>query len=158
MDSTATQAIVVQTGDGSRSYDGTASGTGLSYTLTGNPADYSTTSLSFLTSSANVGTSALLDNGNPTSFVSGATTYAVAYYKGNYSITAKSITASYTGSNKVYDGTTTGSVSGTSSGVITADSALVTGSIGDGKPYSGEDVSLTGTATGTFSSKDVAAL
>ena len=153
VDSTATQAIVVQTGDGSRSYDGTASASGLTYTLTGNPTDYSTTSLSFLTSSANVAAYAILDNSNPSTYVSGATTYAVAYYKGNYSITAKPITASYTGSNKVYDGTTTASVSGTSSGVIAADSALVTfgttaATFADGNVSSSKTISITGASLG----------
>ncbi|MBA0901650.1 MAG: hypothetical protein H0Z27_04715, partial [Candidatus Nitrotoga sp.] len=69
-------------------------------------------------------------------------------------ITAKALTMSgLSSANKVYDGTDTAVVSGTAAlqAAITAGS----GSWNDGKPYSGEDVSLTGAATGTFNSKDV---
>ncbi len=58
-------------------------------------------------------------------------------------------------SSKVYDGTTTAAVSG-SPGSLQAPEADGTGSVGDGKPYVGDTVSLTGTAIGTYNSKDVA--
>ena len=162
VNSAATKAITVQTNNGSRNYDGSTSASGLGYTVTGALGTaYDPASLSFLTSSANVGTYSILDNSNPTTYVSGATTYAVSYYSGNYGITAKPITASYTGSHKQYDGTTTGSVSGTSSGVLTADSALVTvnttaatfadKNVGSSKTISITGASLGGTQAGNYS-------
>jgi hypothetical protein len=117
----ATKAITVQTGDGSKEYDGNTTASGLDFTVTGAPVGYLTSSLGFLTSDKNVGTYSILDNNNPAEYVSAGITYAVGYYKGNYSITAKSITASYTGIDKQYDRTTTGSVSGASSGIILGD-------------------------------------
>ena len=63
----------------------------------------------------------------------------------------------YTGisaANKVYDGTTTASLSGTAA-KLTAEAPG--GSTSDGAPYTGDTVSFTtGTLTGTFASKDVA--
>jgi type IV secretory pathway TrbL component len=58
-----------------------------------------------------------------------------------------------TSADKVYDGTDTAVVSGTAAllGAITAGS----GTSSDGKSYSVDSVSLTGTAAGLFSSKDV---
>ena len=56
--------------------------------------------------------------------------------------------------SKVYDGTTTAEVSGTAA-LQTAEAAGI-GSTADGKPYSVDSVSLTGTPTGTYNSKDVA--
>ena len=133
----ATLPITVETGDSSKTYQGSASATGLSYVVTGAPSGYSTSTLSFLTSSANVGTYGLLDNNNPTTYVSGATTYAVAYYKGNYSITAKALTASAIAASREYDGTTTASPTLTITG----------GLVGS------ETVTATGAAT--FNSKNV---
>ena len=70
-------------------------------------------------------------------------------------ITPKALT--YSGltvpASKVYDGTTTAVVSGTAA--LQADGGSA-GSTSDGKPYTGDTVSLTGTATGTYNSKDVA--
>ena len=71
-------------------------------------------------------------------------------------ITPKALT--YSGlsvpASKVYDGTTTAEVSGTAA--LQAAEAAGTGSSADGKPYSVDSVSLTGTPTGTYNSKDVA--
>ena len=56
--------------------------------------------------------------------------------------------------SKVYDATTTAAVSGTAA--LAASEAAGAGSSADGKPYTGDTVSITGTATGTYNSKDVA--
>ncbi|MDO8755827.1 MAG: YDG domain-containing protein, partial [Polaromonas sp.] len=56
-------------------------------------------------------------------------------------------------SSKVYDATTAAVVSGTAA---LATESVGTGSTADGKAYSGDAVSLTGTALGTYNSKDVA--
>ncbi len=71
-------------------------------------------------------------------------------------ITPKPLT--YTGlsapASKVYDGTSAAVVSGT--GTLQSPEAPGSGSSADGKPYSGDQVSLTGTPTATYNSKDVA--
>ena len=56
--------------------------------------------------------------------------------------------------SKVYNGTTAAVVSG-SPGLLQAAEPKGTGTSSDGKPYTGDTVSLTGTATGTYNSKDV---
>ncbi len=67
-------------------------------------------------------------------------------------------TLSYSGlsapASKVYDGTTAAVVSGTVT--LQSPQAPGSGSSADGKPYSGDQVSLSGTATATYNSKDVA--
>ena len=69
-------------------------------------------------------------------------------------ITPKALTISgLSSASKVYDGTTTAVVNGTA---VFATEAPGSGSISDGKAYSGDTMSLSGTATGTFNSKDVA--
>ena len=71
-------------------------------------------------------------------------------------ITPKALT--YSGlsvpSSKPYNGTTTAMVSGTAS--LPSTEGAGSGSTSDGIPYSVDAVSLTGTATGTYNSKDVA--
>ena len=84
---------------------------------------------------------------------------------GNYTLTAPTLSAAITTkaltmsglsvpASKVYDGGITASVSGTPT-LQTAE-ATGSGTTGDGKPYTGDTVSITGTATGTYDSKDVA--
>lgn len=69
-------------------------------------------------------------------------------------ITKKSLTVTgLLSQNKVYNGNTSASLTGTAA-LLTAEAAGA-GSATDGKPYSGDNVSLTGTPTGTFNSKDV---
>jgi parallel beta-helix repeat protein len=71
-------------------------------------------------------------------------------------ITAKALTMSGLSvpASKVYNATTVAVVSG--SPALQAAEAAGTGTTGDGKPYSGDTVSIAGTATGTYNSKDVA--
>ncbi len=57
--------------------------------------------------------------------------------------------------DRAYDGTTNAAVTGTAA--LQAAEAAGTGNNADGTPYAGEAVSLTGTPTGTYNSKDVAA-
>ena len=75
----------------------------------------------------------------------------------NGTITPKALTMSGLSvpSSKVYDGTTTATVSG-SPGTLTGSESPGNGNPNDGLWYTGDDVSLTGTATGTYDSKDVA--
>lgn len=72
------------------------------------------------------------------------------------SVTAKALTMSGLSvpSSKVYDGTTTATVSG-SPGTLTGSESAGSGNTGDGKWYTGDSVSLAGTATGTYNSPNV---
>src|SRR2546430_6758617 len=72
-------------------------------------------------------------------------------------ITAKALTMSGLSvpASKVYNGTATAVVSG-SPGSLQSSEPAGTGTTADGNPYTGDTVSLTGTATGTYNSKDVA--
>ncbi|PWU13392.1 MAG: hypothetical protein C5B50_19475 [Verrucomicrobia bacterium] len=72
-------------------------------------------------------------------------------------ITAKALTMSGLSvpASKVYDATTTATVSGSPGSLQSAESPG-SGTASDGKPYSGDTLSITGTATGTYNSKDVA--
>jgi hypothetical protein len=72
-------------------------------------------------------------------------------------ITAKALTAqgTLTAPTKVYNGTTTATPGG-AAGLQTAESTG-SGTSSDGKPYSGDTVSLTGTASYNYTSKDVGA-
>ena len=71
-------------------------------------------------------------------------------------ITPKALTESglTVASSKTYDGTTQAVPLGTAS--LLAQESIGTGSSTDGKAYSGDDVSLTGTATGTYNNANVA--
>ncbi len=136
----ATQAVyVIQSGAGSKTYDGNTVATGLSFTTLGGPAGFSVSALSptvqYNTSSKNAGTYDTLtgSTSNPSSYASGGTTYAVGYFNtGSYTITPKALTP--IASDKVYDGNTVAAV--TATGLV-----------------SGDNVTLSG--TGTFASKDV---
>ena len=88
---------------------------------------------------------------------SAAGNYTLTGMSGSVTITAKALTMSGLSvpTSKVYDGTTAAVVSG-SPGALQAAEAVGSGTTSDGKPYTGDTVSLTGTATGTYNSKDVA--
>ncbi|HEV2323095.1 MAG TPA: YDG domain-containing protein, partial [Terracidiphilus sp.] len=84
---------------------------------------------------------------------------------GNYSLTAATQSATitpkaltYTGlsaaASKIYDATTNATVTGTAT--LQPAEAAGAGSTSDGKPYTGDAVSLIGTPTGSYDSKDVA--
>ncbi len=77
----------------------------------------------------------------------------------NATITQKALTFSglTVPSSKVYDATTNAVVSGTfsPSGVLQTSIAAGTGTATDGKPYTGDNVTLTGTPVGTYNSKNV---
>jgi len=70
-------------------------------------------------------------------------------------VTQKALTAQGTlsGGGKIYDGFTTATPTGAAA-LLSAEAAG--GSTADGKPYTGDTVSLTGTAAYNFNSKDVA--
>src|SRR5438034_7468871 len=69
-------------------------------------------------------------------------------------ITAKALTVSgITAASTIYDGTTTAKLGGTAA-LLTAEAGGA-GTTGDGKPYTGDTVTLGGTAAGTLAAKDV---
>jgi hypothetical protein len=71
-------------------------------------------------------------------------------------VSAKALTMSGLSvpASKVYDGSTAAVVSG--SAALLSTEAVGSGTIGDGKPFTGDVVSITGTAVGTYNTKDVA--
>ncbi|WP_043814724.1 beta strand repeat-containing protein, partial [Rubrivivax gelatinosus] len=84
---------------------------------------------------------------------------------GNYTISTNSVTADITAktltvsglgvaSSKVYDGSLSATVVG--SGSLLSAQAPGSGSSSDGKPYSGDTIALTGTATGSYNAASVA--
>ena len=84
---------------------------------------------------------------------------------GNYALTQPTLAANISAKaltmsglsvpgSKIYDGTTNAVVSGTAA--LASAEATGSGTTADGKPYTGDTVSLTGTATGYYNSKDVA--
>ena len=130
---------VMQTGNGSKVYDGNTNATGLSFSTLGGPGGFTVGALSpaplFTTSSKNVGTYGTLNANaaNPSTYTSGGTSYAVGYFNtGSYSITPKALTP--IASDKVYDGNTVAAV--TATGLVSGDSVTLSG-------------------TGTFTSKNV---
>jgi hypothetical protein len=87
---------------------------------------------------------------------SDTTYYASVSGSVNVTVDKKALTTQGTlsGGSKVYDGTTTATPSG--SAQLQAAEPLESGSIADGRPYTGDDVSLSGTASYAFNSKGVA--
>jgi filamentous hemagglutinin family protein len=78
--------------------------------------------------------------------------YNVTVTANTLTVNPKTLSASgLSSANKVYDGTTTAVVTGTAS----LPSAEATPTSSDGKPFTGDTVSLTGTAVGNFNTKDV---
>ena len=84
---------------------------------------------------------------------------------GDYSLTAPSLTANITAkvltalgtlaaNNKIYDGTTNTTLTG--GAALLSSESSGSGTTVDNKPYTGDVVSVTGTAVGTFASKNVA--
>ncbi len=80
--------------------------------------------------------------------------YTLTGMTGSLTITAKALTVSgITAANKVYDGTNTATLGGTAA-LLTAEAAG-NGTTSDGKPYTGDTVTLSGTTAGTFADKHI---
>jgi filamentous hemagglutinin family protein len=165
--SMATHAFYVSTSTGSKTYDGTTTASGLTLTTTAAPSDYSTSGLSFATSSKNVGTyTTLTPSGTyATGFHSGVTgyDYAIGYFYNPYTINAKAITAitGLTAANKQYDGATTatlntgsaaftGMIGGDSLTVASGTGSFATKAVGTGKTVSITGLTLGGTDAGNY--------
>lgn len=106
--------------------------------------------------------------------VKASSTTTPATYSGNVTLSAPSITTAVTiattasvvspknltmagltvAGSKIYDATTTAVVGG-SAALLSAE-AIAAGTLGDGKPFSGDVVNISGSAIGTYNSKDVA--
>ncbi|HEY6926850.1 MAG TPA: filamentous hemagglutinin N-terminal domain-containing protein, partial [Steroidobacteraceae bacterium] len=158
--SMATYALYVETGNGSKTYDGSTSATGLTLTTLGAPTDFSTSGLTFTTPSKNAGTHTSLVNGagDPTSFTSAAAgtsgrIYAVGYDYGTYTINPLALTV--TAGNKPYDGTAVASL--TASGVVSGDNVTFSASggfssanVGSGIAVNVSGITLSGTDAGNY--------
>jgi hypothetical protein len=142
---------------GSRTYDGTmtASFSTLSITNVVGSENLSLASGSATLSSKDVGSPSISSN-TLTLTGTAASNYTTTGATGTVTISPKALT--YSGlsvpASKVYDGTTAAMVSGTAA--LPAPEAAGTGSPSDGIPYTIDTVSLTGTPTATYNSKEVA--
>jgi filamentous hemagglutinin family protein len=90
--------------------------------------------------------------------------YSVGTLSATADITARALTAIYTASNKVYDATTTATVSGSSSDVIGSDvvtfsqsAAFANKNVGTGKTVNVTGISLGGTDAGNYSLQNTTA-
>jgi hypothetical protein len=90
----------------SKTYDGTTNVTGNGVTYSMTPSSELKGTVSFSTPSKNVGTQVVSIGG----LYSTQQGYDITYVSGNLTITPKTLTVSATGTNKVYDGNTTGTV------------------------------------------------
>ncbi|MEI6195058.1 MAG: YDG domain-containing protein, partial [Verrucomicrobiota bacterium] len=111
------------------------------------------------------GTLTAKDVGNQSVTITGVTLTGAG--AGNYTVlqqtglvqnvTAKALTVvGLTVTNKVYDGTATAGFTTNSLAVLQAAEAAGAGATIDGKPYTGDSVSLTGTPVGTFAQTNAA--
>jgi len=157
--SSAMNPLYVFTGNGSKTYDGTTDASNVATSFLGGPAGFSLANLgtlSFATSSKDVGsyTSLTQGAGNPTSYAGGS--YAVAYFsQGSYTIGQKQL-SSFAAANKVYDGTTAAAVS--ASGLVNGDAVTINATggfnsagVGTGIGVSITGVSLSGADAGNYS-------
>jgi len=146
--------ITLSTSNVVKTYDGTTSASGTATLTSGSlGAGDSVSGGSFAFSSKDYGA------GNKTVTVSDSNSgnnYTVSYASNTTStINKKSLTmGGLSSTDKTYDGTTSATVSG--SAALQAFEATGSGNTADGKAYTGDTVSLTGTAVGTFNSKEVA--
>ena len=117
-------------------------------------ADTATTAFSTLPTAAaptntNVGSQTFYANGGVSS------NYTVVYDPGTVTITPKpiSVTGISVATTKVYNGSTSAAVSGTAA--LLSSETKGTGTDTDGKPYTGDTLTITGTAIANYNSKDV---
>ncbi|THC44210.1 MBG domain-containing protein [Massilia sp. Mn16-1_5] len=153
-------AYVIQSGAGTKVYDGSTLATNLTLSALGGPAGFTPASLQpaplFHTTSKNVGnyTRLVRDAANPTALVSGGETYAVGYFNsGTYQITPRTLTPTVT--SKVYDGNSSAAVS--AGGVIGSDDVRLQGSgsfggatIGQYNNVSASGITLSGSDAGNY--------
>jgi filamentous hemagglutinin family protein len=155
-----TLPIYVFTGNGSKTYDGLTTASGLAVTTLGGPGGFTSANLgtlTFNTSSKNVGSYDSLsgDASNPGTYTSGGNTYAVGYFsQGTYTVTPKAI-SSFSAVDKVYDGTTAANVTG--SGIVSGDAVTVnatggfaSANVGNGITVNVSGVSLSGADAGNY--------
>ena len=147
-----------------KTYDGTTTATLNSQTLTGVlPGDVGNVSLTVTQanfSTKNVGTGITvtatglgLSGTSAGNYALTATTAAATANVAGKALTMSGLSVP---GIKVYDGTTTAMVTG-SPGSLQAAEGTGSGTTVDGTPYAGDAVSIMGTATGNYNSKDVVA-
>jgi parallel beta-helix repeat protein len=123
----------------------------ISFSFTTSPCTLSSGSCSVSYTPGDVGTGSHLI----TATYSGDTNYSASHGSQAVTVNPKALTTSglSVASSKVYNGTISAVVLGTA--VLQTPEIFVTGTSGDGKPYTTDNVSLTGTAVGSYNSKDV---
>ena len=150
------RAITVTAAANSKTYDGTTGAAATPTITSGSLASGDTANFTEVYSGKDVGTGLTLTPSGTVNDDNGGNNYAYTFVAATTgTITPKALT--YSGlsvpGSKVYDGTTNAVVSGTAA--LKATEAAGAGSTSDGKPYSGDNVSLTDPATAAYNSKDV---
>ena len=158
-------ALTVTAANDSKTYNGSAysGGNGATYSgfvnsetaiVLGGTLAYGGTSQG----AKNAGTYAI----TPSGLTSG--NYALSFANGVLTINKKALTAAYTASNKVYDATTSATVSGSSSDIIAGDtvtfgqSAVFTDkNVGDGKTVNVSSISLGGASASNYNLQNTTA-
>ena len=143
--------LVVTVNDAAKTYDGAAwhGGNGVSYAgfADGENALVLSGSLAYGGSAQGA-----VNAGNYTITAGGLTSgnYAITYVDGTLAVARKALTGSISANDKVYDGTTTATTSGTLLGVIAGDTVAfdTSGSFTDRNAGSGKTVNVSGTLSG----------
>jgi hypothetical protein len=153
------RAITLSTSNVTKTYDGTTSASGsatVSVGSLGTGDSISGGTFAFTTKDYGAGNKTVTVSGVTVSDGNSGNNYTVSYASNTTStINKKALTISgLSSANKTYDATTTATVSG--SAALQSFESTGSGTTSDGKAYTGDDVSLTGTAVGTFNFKDVA--
>ncbi|MDB5350212.1 MAG: putative hemagglutinin-related protein [Planctomycetota bacterium] len=151
------RALTITAATNSKVYDGTTNATATPTITSGSLVNGNTATLTEAYASKNAGTGLSLVPSASISDGNSGNNYAVTLVNNSTGIiTTKALTANGVSApqSKVYNGTTAAAVSGLAT--LQAGEIPGSGTSGDGRPYTGDTVSLTGTVTGTYNSKDVA--
>jgi hypothetical protein len=156
-------SLVITSGNVTKVYDRTTTAAGVAQAATGSQT-FGSDSLSggtfaFTSAAAGVGNKAVTVSGVTVNDGNNGNNYSVTYANNTTStITQKALTASMSAANKTYDGTTTASVTGSSTDIITGDTVTFANTsatfanknVGTGKPVTVAGISLTGTDAGNY--------
>jgi filamentous hemagglutinin family protein len=144
--------LTVSAASGSRTYDGSTASLGVSYSMTPDANLLGTAAVAGVTSK-NVGSYALTPSGH----YSNQQGYDISYANGTLTVTPRTLNVTYTGTNKVYDGTVAAGVTTADDRVggddlaINRSAAFADRNAGIGKAVSISGVSLGGADAANYS-------
>jgi hypothetical protein len=143
---------------GSRTYDGTTGADAAILTITNRIGsdDVSVAAGTGVLAAKDIGAQLIVAVGSLTLGGTVAGDYTVSGATGAVTISPKALTSTgLSAGSKCYDGTNTATLSGTAALLAAEDPG--TGDSRDGQPFTGDDVSVTGTPSGTFAQSDAGA-